>query len=157
MSDKKTDLRIQKTRKALETALFLLLQTQPFSKITVNDLCTQSMVSRSAFYANFEDKYALLRYCIDLIKQKVFTKYDGLTYKDRITEILTHIQKEPKIFKNLTMRDVDKELIEMFRSSFLNDFEKMLIEKQDVFLDSPGPVDIIAVYYSSAFTNVIIY
>ncbi|MDR0326229.1 MAG: TetR/AcrR family transcriptional regulator [Oscillospiraceae bacterium] len=57
---KKEDLRVQKTRKALYAALFSLLNRQTFAKITVHDICAESMVSKTAFYAHFKDKYDLL-------------------------------------------------------------------------------------------------
>ena len=57
---KKEDLRIQKTRKALYAALLSLLSRQRFTKITVHNICKESMVSKTAFYAHFKDKYDLL-------------------------------------------------------------------------------------------------
>jgi len=57
---KKMDLRVQKTRNALFAALPALLLHQRFSKITVHDLCEESLVSKTAFYAHFRDKYDLL-------------------------------------------------------------------------------------------------
>jgi AcrR family transcriptional regulator len=59
-NNKKEDLRILKTRKALYSALLFLLSRQKFTKLTVHDICTESMVSRTAFYAHFKDKYDLL-------------------------------------------------------------------------------------------------
>ncbi|MDR0906403.1 MAG: TetR/AcrR family transcriptional regulator [Oscillospiraceae bacterium] len=66
-NSKREDLRIIKTRKSLTDALHTLLQRCSFSKITVYDLCAEAMVSRSAFYTHFSDKYALLeRWLTDL-------------------------------------------------------------------------------------------
>jgi len=57
---KKEDLRIKKTKKALFSALPVLLNRYKFAKITVHDICTESMVSRTAFYTHFRDKYDFL-------------------------------------------------------------------------------------------------
>lgn len=57
---KKEDLRIRKTKKALYSALLALLNRQKFLKITVNDICQEALVSRTAFYDHFQDKYDLL-------------------------------------------------------------------------------------------------
>ena len=46
---------------ALKASLLDLLQKRSFAKISVYDLCSHASVSRSAFYANFEDKYELLK------------------------------------------------------------------------------------------------
>jgi AcrR family transcriptional regulator len=60
MKPKKEDLRIRKTRKALYSALFSLLERQSFAKITVHAICTESLVSKTAFYSHFKDKFDLL-------------------------------------------------------------------------------------------------
>jgi len=57
---KKDDLRVLKTRRALFAALYALLSRYGFSKITVYDICAESVVSKTAFYAHFRDKYDLL-------------------------------------------------------------------------------------------------
>ena len=50
-------------------SLLTLLKGNPFNKITVNDVCTEALVSRSAFYANFKDKYDLLSFCLEIFKR----------------------------------------------------------------------------------------
>lgn len=70
MSDKATDLRIVKTRKALADALFELLNKKSFDEIKVVDICEAAMVHRTTFYKHFEDKYHLLNYVInDIINE----------------------------------------------------------------------------------------
>ena len=59
------DVRKLKTEKALVTALVSLLERKVWQKITIKDICSEAMVSRSTFYAHFEDKYALFEYMLD--------------------------------------------------------------------------------------------
>jgi AcrR family transcriptional regulator len=54
------DLRVRRTRMALQNALITLLQERDFQAITVRDLTEQAMVNRATFYDHFVDKYALL-------------------------------------------------------------------------------------------------
>lgn len=61
----KEDLRIVRTRKLLSRALFELLETTPYEKISVLDICERAMVHRATFYNHFEDKDHLLEYTID--------------------------------------------------------------------------------------------
>ena len=60
----KEDLRQRRTKKLLTEALLFLMEEQPFSEISVVDICQRAMVHRTTFYAHFEDKYALLRYAV---------------------------------------------------------------------------------------------
>ena len=69
----KEDLRIVRTRKLLSTALFDLLESTPYEKISVIDICKKAMVHRATFYNHFEDKEHLLEYTIDSIKEELFT------------------------------------------------------------------------------------
>lgn len=59
------DLRIIKNRRGIEGAMLLLLQEKDFSKITIQDICREALVSRSTFYAHYLDKYDLLEKIVD--------------------------------------------------------------------------------------------
>lgn len=57
----KEDLRVKKIEKALNGAMSTLLNHQNFSKITVNGICNEALISRATFYAHYADKYDLLK------------------------------------------------------------------------------------------------
>ncbi len=150
------DLRVQKTKRALATSLLTLLKVNPFNKITVNDVCTEALVSRSAFYANFKDKYDLLSFCLEIFKKNLLEESEEMPFTDHLRNVLNKIQKDIIVFKNLMMINLDMSLAEIIRNSFLEDLERKLKVCPET-LPLPGPVDIIAVYYSSAITNTIMY
>lgn len=54
--EKKTDLRIVKTHRAILDAFWSLLEEKPFGRIRVCEVCERAMVSRSTFYQHFRDK-----------------------------------------------------------------------------------------------------
>ena len=56
----KTDLRIVKTKKILFETLIKLMKQKNFEKIKISDICEESLINRSTFYAHYEDKYDLL-------------------------------------------------------------------------------------------------
>lgn len=58
------DLRIRRTRHALQKALWELSSRKPFQSITIQEICTLAEVNRTTFYYHFADKYALLQYSI---------------------------------------------------------------------------------------------
>jgi AcrR family transcriptional regulator len=101
---KKEDLRIIKTKKALETAFLSLLRRQQFAKITIFDICEEAMVSRAAFYTHFDDKYDLLKRCLGRmrseflaeIRKKDFPEIDEFAY-DYINgniSLITNVMQE---------------------------------------------------------------
>ncbi|MDH2334149.1 TetR/AcrR family transcriptional regulator [Paenibacillus polymyxa] len=54
------DIRIYKTKIAIERALIELLQQHHFKDITIKKICDQSLIGRSTFYSHYLDKYDLL-------------------------------------------------------------------------------------------------
>lgn len=53
------------TRKTLATALVNLMQTKPFQKISVAEICAQCNMNRKSFYYHFKDKYDLMNWIFD--------------------------------------------------------------------------------------------
>ena len=53
------DLRAQKTQKSITDAFFRLRAHKPLEKITVRELCRETPVNRSTFYAYYKDVYDL--------------------------------------------------------------------------------------------------
>ncbi len=70
-SEKQEDLRIQRTRKLLQQALFELTVEQSFATITVRDIAKRAMVNRSTFYRHYLDKYDLLNHYLDELQSLV--------------------------------------------------------------------------------------
>ncbi|WP_068501369.1 TetR/AcrR family transcriptional regulator [Paenibacillus kribbensis] len=54
------DIRIYKTKMAIERALIELLQQHDFKDITIKKICDQALIGRSTFYSHYLDKYDLL-------------------------------------------------------------------------------------------------
>ena len=105
---KKEDLRVLKTRKAIFSALYALLNKKKFSKITVHDICEESFVSRTAFYAHFKDKYDLLEKWLgeyEELPSSVFRPNADAKIKERICELF---QNNSNVVINL-FDDADNE------------------------------------------------
>lgn len=58
--DQGSDPRIVRTRALLRNALFELVRERRWEKIRVQDILDRAGISRSAFYAHYENKYDLL-------------------------------------------------------------------------------------------------
>ena len=64
------------TKRALATAMKQLMAAEPFSKISVGDICQVCQMNRKSFYYHFRDKYDLVNWIFQ-------------------TEFLTAVQRRP--------------------------------------------------------------
>ncbi len=71
----KEDLRIVRTRKLLSNTLLDMMAEQSIEKISVIDLCNRAMVNRATFYAHFEDKYHLLTFALEDLKDTLYEQF----------------------------------------------------------------------------------
>ena len=58
-ADKKTDMRIIKSKKAIRRAFLELLQEKGYHSVTVSDIAQRAMINRKTFYFHYETKEAL--------------------------------------------------------------------------------------------------
>ncbi len=75
MTRNKEDLRIIRTRKLLSNTLLDLMQEESIEKISVIDLCNKAMINRATFYAHFEDKYHLLNFALEELKDALYESF----------------------------------------------------------------------------------
>jgi AcrR family transcriptional regulator len=59
------DLRVVKTKRAVEGAMEKLLAERPFDAITVQAILDEALVNRKTFYSHYRDKYDLVRKMAD--------------------------------------------------------------------------------------------
>jgi len=60
MTQNVDNLRVKRTKILLREALIALIEEQGFDALTVGELTKRAMVSRAAFYRNYQDKYDLV-------------------------------------------------------------------------------------------------
>src|SRR5699024_703785 len=119
---KKQDLRIRRTKKALNTSLLTLMDRQHFSKITIQDLADEAIINRATFYLHYYDKYDLLETCIQDNMNYIMLKHiepiqhirDGILYTDVFEKIITEMLKSVEInesfFLIMFQSDCDKQM-----------------------------------------------
>lgn len=54
------NLRVRRTQKLLREALVELIEERNFESLTIGEITERAMVSRAAFYRNYQDKYDLV-------------------------------------------------------------------------------------------------
>jgi AcrR family transcriptional regulator len=60
MSQPEKNVRLRRTHKLLREALIALIEERGFDALTIGELTERAMVSRAAFYRNYQDKYDLV-------------------------------------------------------------------------------------------------
>ena len=60
MTQQEKNLRLRRTQKLLREALIELIEERGLEALTVGELTGRAMVSRAAFYRNYQDKYDLV-------------------------------------------------------------------------------------------------
>src|SRR5438105_2932074 len=61
MTQKVDNLRVKRTKILLREALIALIEEKGFDALTVGEITERAMVSRAAFYRNYQDKYDLVK------------------------------------------------------------------------------------------------
>lgn len=67
--ENKLDLRVQRTRSALTSALYDLMCQKSLDDITVTELCEKAVIRKATFYKHFGDKTELLVYMIQELQR----------------------------------------------------------------------------------------
>ena len=120
----------ERTNTLLRQALFSLLMTKPFEKISLTDICKLAMIPRSTFYRHFEDKYALLYHCFDKITQDEGLIVDiGIMQSREQTReffvaLFLYLQKHKATYRKMIMNNRQSALISCLRDyleTLLND------------------------------------
>jgi AcrR family transcriptional regulator len=60
MTQSVDNVRVRRTRKLLREALIELIEERGFEALTIGEITGQALVSRAAFYRNYQDKYDLV-------------------------------------------------------------------------------------------------
>jgi len=107
------DLRIEKTRKALNRAFQELLEKKSFEDITVAELCDLAEVRRATFYTHFPDKYAFLSFFIDEMRKEFVLHFEngtaessesnktGSYYKNLFHEMILFFNQHPSMIAQI--------------------------------------------------------
>ena len=157
----KTDLRIVKTKKILFNSLLNLMKIKNFEKIKISDICEESLVNRSTFYAHYDDKYELL---IDLFEErklsllKVFEDNENKAFsKEYLMELLSilidHIEENKEIYSAILANNRNGILIDFLIDAIEKDVSEKLKGNSEI-KSSDLPLDIIVKFYAGGLINI---
>lgn len=157
----KTDLRIVKTKKILFNSLLNLMKIKNFEKIKISDICEESLVNRSTFYAHYDDKYELL---IDLFEErklsllKVLEDNENKAFsKEYLMELLSilidHIEENKEIYSAILANNRNGILIDFLIDAIEKDVSEKLKGNSEIMI-SDLPLDIIVKFYAGGLINI---
>lgn len=152
------DLRVARTLRKLEKALFANVRGQEPHKLTVKSLCDAAGISRSTFYDYFQSVPQLLDYFTDLYMQQF---EEGLkaylltrqSYGDYYRWLLTYIKKRREVFKCLFYYNAHLGFMEKIQYFINQDFQSQVIARYTSL--SSGDVHFMKVFAQYGATGVI--
>lgn len=159
------DRRIAKTRQVIYETFISLMSEKEFTQISIKDIINQANISRSTFYAHYQDKYDLLDKTIqeklsELSELLIESKSNYINYQSNIeipdpyfVTFFEHLAMNNKFYHTLfTKMDSSEFLSKMFevvRKSFYIRVSSM--EKEQKLL---VPLDILLDYSSSSIMGI---
>ena len=116
----KNDLRVRKTRKALQDAILELAKEYDFDEITINQICDRAHIRRVTFYRHYKGKS-------DFVANVVQDLVDACTEFNSV-----HIHESPKIYYDYVINDVLNFMLEnerLIRGIFYSKYAKVATEQ----------------------------
>lgn len=145
-------IRKSSAKHILTDTLEQLLYKKSFQKISVNELCEAASVSRSAFYANFEDKYHLLACCLEAKSNEINTLASTHSPEQFLNITLGFIQKNDRFFYNAFEANMEQETLNILYTLFEKHLLSILKEKVSEGVVLPEPLEVTASFYIGGLT-----
>lgn len=127
MTEVRVDPRVERTRRALFAALIELIQERRWDKIRVQDVLDRTGISRSAFYAHFDNKYDLLVGQMPTLKLQIIRGEDG---GPDMSQLFEHVDEVSSVLLPLLTQPVLGEISDTFH--------RLLIEAWTDYLNPDG-------------------
>lgn len=153
--NKKTDLRVIKTKNNLYQTLIELMSDMPFEEIKVSDICERALVNRSTFYSHYSDKYELLSSYIDTLKDSLEKELEKNTsikntkeyYLEMISLFLDHVSEKREIYVAIGKANKNGIMMDMIYDTFKKEIIEG-IDKSDKKVQIPS--NFVATFYLGA-------
>lgn len=133
MTEQKTDLRVQRTRKLIMDSFMELSGAKEFKDITVKDITTEAMINRATFYYHFEDIYDLLE---KVLSEVLLVKLDCTSYQnsdlneEALVNIFIAITNFQKSLSNRCHRGYEDTIARIIREQLEVIFYKMMLKQR---------------------------
>ena len=166
---KKVDVRVIKTKKAIESAFIEILSEKSFTKITIEEICNKANVNRMSFYNHYEDKYDLLNVIINNVKEALIGKFlhevgDDISEEKVVSVLLETTEKIMELgtkYKNfiyMLINDEDNSLAQyIIYKSLENSTLSLLKRLKNVYNLDDHVLPLMASYITGGGTSMILH
>ena len=107
MTQQVKNLRLRRTQKLLREALIELIEERGFDALTVREITERAMVSRAAFYRNYQDKYSLVEQIFEEAMSILQNAVGGMVSEhpsDVWVKFFEHIAEYERLYRALLGR-----------------------------------------------------
>ena len=148
---------VQKTKYMLSGALMRLLKRRSFQRISVGDLCQEAMVSRSAFYVHFEDKYDLMRFTLEYVMKTRAEELKGISIEERMIHLLAGVQENRLLIEHLLTADMSRELLEIVSVTIQQLLEDWMRQNHYLHGRTGEEVSMVSAFCAGGMANTIVH
>ncbi len=128
MTQTVSNVRVRRTQKLLREALIELIEERGFEALTIGELTSRALVSRAAFYRNYQDKYDLVEQIFEEAMGALLSAVGDLG-REHPPEIwvkfFEHIAEYERLYRALLGRKGSSWFVRKMRAS-LADLVKLL-------------------------------
>lgn len=133
--DGKLDRRVQKTKKAIYTALFGLMKEKPFDLISVTELAERANINRKTFYSHYatipdvlDESMNETAYTLSVLIKELTPEYEILAprYILRFLSLLMEDKNNPikDVLRSQNSGLLLKKLTEVIQSAIIQEFKR---------------------------------
>lgn len=164
MTAQKEDLRIVRTRRLLSNTLLDMMEEESIEKISVIDLCNKAMVNRATFYAHFEDKYHLLTFALEELKDGLYASFTRDMKLTTPMEALNALLKiavefffdEHNHIANIMRYNHNGKVLASIQDSLAQSLKYQFSKFKDTY-DVKIPIHLIANFYAGGMVSVAVW
>lgn len=156
--EKKLDLRILKTHKALCDTFMTLICEKKFEDITVNELCDRALVRRATFYKHFADKYDFFAFFVRKIQEDLTLKVthsktncdlDPTTYfLSLFVESVKYLGENRTLVKNIVTSTTFSSLLDILSDEIYRNVVIHLKVTEEKGITMPAPISLLSSFYT---------
>ncbi len=119
------------TKKALAGALKELLHSEPFSKISVGEICEKCSMNRKSFYYHFRDKYDLMVWIFrsEFDEHTAGKKYDNVW--DAFEDLCVYLNDNRSFYRKALAVKGQNSFSEYFRDNCLPEYIEYIVSRSD--------------------------
>lgn len=170
MTDKSTDRRVRRTRRALQEALVQLILEKSYDAVTIEEITDRADLGRTTFYLHFRDKEELLMHAIDTICEDFIETHSSILAEidspknalkklrynldERILyHIFVHARENADLYKVMLRGEGGARAAQRFANIIQDETIKRL--KPIKGLEIKVPIKIFAVYFSGTVMEMV--